>query len=143
MGFISIFVFLLSLETLILFALTLPLLLLSFFFSPLVAFAQNSTLQGVCACGTQVTHHILKIIPPQKGFSSSKALFGNYLFCKVLMKQARGVKQIFLFYFFSNLVCFCVFLNPQKFINLNFLKITLGYSNQVALFCLWDLYFLE
>jgi hypothetical protein len=34
MGFLSIFVFLLSLETLILFALTLPLLLLSFFFSP-------------------------------------------------------------------------------------------------------------
>jgi hypothetical protein len=49
MGFLSIFVFLLSLETLILFALTLPLLLLlSFYFSPLVAFAQNSTLQGVC-----------------------------------------------------------------------------------------------
>lgn len=53
MGFLSIFVFLLSLETLILFALTLPLLLLlSFFFPPLVGFAQNSTLQGVCACGT-------------------------------------------------------------------------------------------
>jgi hypothetical protein len=48
----SIFVFLLSLEALILFALILPLLLLSFFFSPWWPFAQNSTLQVVCACGT-------------------------------------------------------------------------------------------
>jgi hypothetical protein len=82
--FPSIFVFLLTLETLILFALGLPLLLLvSFFFSlwwPLFK-TQPFKLFVLVELRSHITYS-KQYIP--KGFSSSKALFGNPLFVRSL-----------------------------------------------------------
>ncbi len=92
----------------------------------LVAFCSKLN-PSSCLCLWNLGHtsHTPNNTPP-KGILIIKGFIWKLPFCKVLMKQARGVKQISLFYFFSNLVCVLWFWTPKIFINLKFKKITLG-----------------
>jgi hypothetical protein len=82
-------------------------------FTLVVAFAQNSTLQVVCAC--KLRSHVLysKQYPPPKGILIIKGFIWKLPFCKVLVKQAsKGCKSKYPCSISSPTWCVFVFLNP-------------------------------
>lgn len=89
------------------------LLLLSFFFSPWWWWPLLKTQPFKLFVLANLGHISYTPNNTPKGILIIKGFIWNLPFCKLLMKQARDVKQISLFYFFSNLACVCVF-EPLK-----------------------------